>query len=173
VAEIFFAFSSIALLGFGSVLPIARRMLVETRGWATNEEFNEIWSVCQVLPGPNNLNLALIIGQRFHGVRGAFAAALGLLAAPLALVLGIAALYARFGDRPEVHGTLNGVAAAAAGLILATAVKMTEPLFRRRDVVGLAFAALAFLGVSVFGFPLPLVFLALAPLCMAAKWWRP
>ena len=88
--ELFWAFTSLALQGFGGVLPVAQRELVEKRGWLTREEFAETLSVGQVLPGPNIVNMALMIGDRYFGWRGAFAALTGILLAPLAIVLTLA-----------------------------------------------------------------------------------
>jgi chromate transporter len=152
-----------ALLGFGSVLPIVYRAVVERRRWVSPNEFNETWAFCQVLPGANILNFAIVVGRRFRGPLGALAGALGMLAVPLAITIGMAALYGRFGDRPAVHGLLHGVAAAAAGLMLATALKMAGPLFADRRMMGLAFTALTFLAIVLWRLPLPLVFLVLAP----------
>ena len=60
VTELFFAFNRLALQGFGGVLPVAQRELVERRRWVTRAEFVEILSLGQVLPGPNVVNLALM-----------------------------------------------------------------------------------------------------------------
>ena len=58
--ELFFAFNRLALQGFGGVLPVAQRELVERRRWLTRDQFVEMLAVSQVLPGPNVVNLALI-----------------------------------------------------------------------------------------------------------------
>jgi chromate transporter len=94
--ELFRAFTVLALQGFGGVLPVAQRELVEKRRWLTREQFVELLSIGQVLPGPNIVNLSLMVGDRFFGWRGALAAVAGMLAAPLAVVMALALLYARF-----------------------------------------------------------------------------
>ena len=128
--ELLRVFSALALQGFGGVLPIAQRELVERRQWLTREEFVETLSVGQVLPGPNVVNLALMIGDRFFGWRGAFAALAGLLALPLLIVMTLAVLYARFAAEPMVAGALRGMGAVAAGLIMAMALKLLPTLAR-------------------------------------------
>ena len=90
---LFLAFSSVGLSGFGGVLPFARRMLVEERQWMTAEEFNAQLGLCQFLPGPNVVNLAVVVGKRYQGALGAIVAPVGLLAGPLAIVLVLALLY--------------------------------------------------------------------------------
>ena len=94
--ELFTAFNRLALQGFGGVLAVAQAELVDRLGWLTREEFVELLSVGQVLPGPNIVNMSLMIGDRFFGLRGAFAALAGLLALPLVIVLALAVLYGRW-----------------------------------------------------------------------------
>ena len=72
--ELFLAFNRLALQGFGGVLAVAQVELVERRGWLTRAEFVELLSASQVLPGPNVVNLALMLGDRWFGTRGAVAA---------------------------------------------------------------------------------------------------
>ena len=120
--EIFRVFNRLALQGFGGVLPVAQHHLVERERWLGKEEFVELLSIGQVLPGPNIVNLALMFGDRFFGWRGALAALAGMLLVPMALVLAAASLYARFAAVPAVAGALRGMGAVAAGLVLATAL---------------------------------------------------
>lgn len=91
-AQLFIAFTLLALQGFGGVLAIAQRVLCEQRRWLTQQEFLEMLSVGQVLPGPNVCNVALMVGDRFFGLRGALAALAGMMMVPLVLVLSLAAL---------------------------------------------------------------------------------
>ena len=172
--ELMRAFSALALQGFGGVLPVAQRELVERRHWLTREQFVETLSVGQVLPGPNIVNMSLIIGDRFFGLRGAFAALAGLLALPLLLVLTLAALYARFASEPMVAGALRGMAAVAAGLILAMALKLLPTL--ASNPLGRALAALVLLatliGVGVLRWPIAYAVLGIGGAAVWAAWWR-
>ena len=154
VIDLYLCFQNISLRAFGGVLPWARRELVERRGWLSSEEFTESLGLCQFLPGPNISNLSIAVGSRFHGVQGALAAFLGLYALPIVIVLGLAELYARYGALPAVAGALNGIASAAAGLILAMALKMARPLWRGRNWTGLGVMALTFAAVGVLRLPL-------------------
>jgi len=170
LAALFFAFSGIALMGFGGVLPWARRMMVEQKGWMSSDEFAELLSLCQFLPGGNIINLAVVVGQRTNGLLGAIVAVAGLMMSPVVIVLLFGSAYLRYGHLPEVHAALGGVAAAAAGLILSMAAKMARPLFDRGAVVPLGVAVAAFFGVAVFSFSLPAVVLVLAPASIALAW---
>ena len=147
-SELFLAFTLLALQGFGGVLAIVQREVVERRGWLTQEEFLEDWAVAQIMPGPNVVNLALMIGGREFGVAGAVAALGGLLAAPLVLVLLIAVLYGRYADHAWVAGALRGMAAVCAGLIAATGLRLAGAL--KRHPLPLAACA----GIAALGFVL-------------------
>jgi chromate transporter len=172
LGELFAAFLSIALSGFGGVLPWARRVLVEKKAWLTEEAFTETLSLCQSLPGPNIVNMSVVVGSRFAGAQGALVALAGLVAAPLVIVLVLAALYDRFGGMEQLHGAIGGIGAAAAGLVAAMAAKLAVPLMKRRPLLAAPFIALAFAAVGVLRLPLPWVLLALAPVSIAAVWRR-
>jgi chromate transporter len=172
LSELFLGFLGISLSGFGGVLPWARRMLVERRGWLDEREFAEALALCQFLPGPNIINMSIIVGSRFRGVAGALAAFAGLVGVPLLIMMACGALYVRFGDVAALRGALAGLAAGAAGLIVAMAAKMAAPLVREGRVPALLFALAAFAAVGLLRLPLYWVVLVLAPLSVGYCLWR-
>jgi chromate transporter len=169
---LFLAFNRLALQGFGGVLAVAQRELVERLGWLAPEEFVEMFAVAQVLPGPNIVNLALMIGDRFFGLRGAFAALTGMLLLPSIIVLGLAASYGQLSRHPVAVAALRGVGAVAAGLILSTAVKLLPTLAGNPmgRLMALALAALTALAIAVLRWPLFVVVLGIGGLGMLAAW---
>ncbi len=174
VRELFFAFNRLALQGFGGVLPVAQRELVERLRWLDREQFVEMLAISQVLPGPNIVNLALMFGDRCFGTRGAMAALAGMLLAPLVIVLALTALYAQFAAAPMVSGALRGMGAVAAGLVISTALKLLGTL--RRNAMGLpislAFAAFTFAATAWWRLPLVWLIVGLGSLAMAVAWVR-
>ena len=155
--DLFWSFTWLALQGFGGVLAVVQRELVEKKRWMTNEEFVEDWAVAQIMPGPNVVNLSIMIGDRYFGLRGAFAALAGMLTFPLMLVLTLAVVYAQFASHPAVAGALRGMGAVAAGLIAGVGIKLfvsikNHPLGRPLCVVlaGLTIAAMAVLRLPLF-----------------------
>ena len=110
--------------GFGGVLPWARRTIVEQEKWLTSEEFSAMLGICQIVPGPNIVNLAVCVGSRFAGVSGALAAVLGLTLGPVALVILLGMLYEHYSYMPMVQGMLRGISAVGVGLIASTGFKM-------------------------------------------------
>jgi chromate transporter len=169
-AALFLGFMRIAALSFGGVLPWARFVLVERRRWLTGDEFTETLALCQLLPGPNIVNMSVAIGARFHGARGSLCAVLGLVLLPLVVVLLLATAYDAFRDVPAVARALNGMAAAAAGLVIAMAAKMAWPMLRRRPWSAAPVMALTFVLVALVRLPLLPVVLIMAPIAVAAAW---
>lgn len=169
IADLFTGFLMLGLTGFGGVLPMARAMLVDRRRWLSGEEFTDLLGLCQFLPGGNIINMSVAVGLRFRGVPGAVAALLGLILAPTAILIGLGAIYARYQDDPLLRHLFAGLAAAAAGLLIATAVKMARPLWGRP--LPLAVAALFFLAIAVLRLPLLPTMLVLAPLSLLLAWW--
>jgi chromate transporter len=168
--ELFVTFLTIGLSAFGGALPWARRILVEREGAMTAEEFNDTLSLCQSLPGPNVVNLAVIVGARSAGSRGALSALAGLVGAPVGIVLVLATLYSRFGETGRVPGAINALGAAASGLVWATAAKMAQPLVTRRPGSASATIALAFLAIVWLKLPLPAVLAAFTPIGVGVVW---
>ncbi len=167
---LFLGFSSVGRSGFGGVLPFARRMLVEQRKWMTAEEFNTQLGLCQFLPGPNVINLAVVVGKRYQGVAGAIVAPVGLLAGPLAIVLVLALLYDRFGGLPLAQDMLRGIAAAGCGLLFAMAWRMGAALRDKRFF--LPFTLLTVVAIAWLRWPMPAVMLGGLAAAGAVAWWR-
>lgn len=162
IVELFAGFLILGLTGFGGVLPLARHMAVEQRRWLTGAEFSELLSLCQFLPGGNIINLSVAIGLKFRGLPGAAAAIFGLIAAPTAIVIALGFIYARYRHEPQVVHMFAGLAAAAAGLLIAMAAKLAWPLRRKPPAIAIGIAIF----VAIAGLHLPLVptMLVMAPI---------
>jgi chromate transporter len=171
LAALFVAFLTASLSGFGGVLPWARRMIVDQRRWMTADEFNDAYALRNFLPGPNIVNFSVVFGSRFRGAAGAMVALIGLLGPPVAIVLILGALYAQFGNVAFVRGFLAGIAPAAAGLMIATTLKMAEPILRRQAGPAALVVLAAIIAIGVMRWPLPWVLLILAPLSIVLVWW--
>ena len=167
---LFWGFSTVGLSGFGGVLPFARRMLVEERKWMTAEEFNAQLGLCQFLPGPNVINLAVVVGKRYRGLAGAIVAPLGLLGGPFAIVLLLAMLYDHYGSLQQVQSMLRGIASVGCGLLFAMAWRMgaaikDKPFF-------LPFTALTIAAIAGLHWPMPAVMVAGLMLSGGVAYWR-
>ena len=173
-ADLFITFTRLALQGFGGVLAVAQRELVEYRHWLTREQFIEMLAISQVLPGPNIVNLSLMLGDRYFGLRGAASALAGLLAVPLVIVLALASLSAEFASVPVVAGAWRGMGAVAAGLVIATAAKLSGTLRTNRmgPLLGTGFALLTFLMIAWLRWPLAWVVVGLGTIAVAVAWHK-
>lgn len=167
-AELFLGFLKIGMLGFGGIAPWARHIIIEERRWLTEKEFAAILGIGQVLPGPNTMNAAVIIGDRFQGLAGAVLCVLGQLLVPLVIVTALGAAYLRFADVGAVHALVIGAAAGAAGLVMGTAVKMARNI--RPAPIALVITGAAFIAIGILEWPLVPVVAVLVPLsiCGAA-----
>ena len=171
-SDLFWSFSWLALQGFGGVLAVVQRELVEKKQWLTREEFVEDWAVAQIMPGPNVVNLSLMLGDRYYGFQGALLAMAGMLFFPLIIVLAMAVLYNGISDVPQVQGALRGMGAVTAGLITATGLKLAPALGRNPLGWPLCalLAVLTFVAIGLLRIPLVWVLLSLGVLsCMFAS----
>jgi chromate transporter len=165
---LFLTFSRITLSGFGGLMFWARRGLVERQRWLTEQEFMDLLVLGQLLPGPNVLNLTVMVGYRFGGWTGAAAAVAGFLGCPCLVVIGMGVLYQQYGALPHVQQALAGMSTVAVGLLLATVIKLATVLPRHwRPWL---FGVLAFVGVGVLRWPLLWVMGGLAPWAVLAAW---
>lgn len=159
--DLFWSFTWLALQGFGGVLAVVQRELVEKKRWMTREQFVEDWAVAQIMPGPNVVNLSMMIGGRYFGLRGALSALAGMLALPLLVVLALAVLYGQVAEYPVAQNALRGMGAVAAGLITATGIKLMTAL--ERNAMGMAvcigLACITFVAIGLMRWPLVWVLL--------------
>jgi chromate transporter len=160
-------FNRIALASFGGGLSAwSRQVVVEERGWMSDEEFLSAMTICRVLPGANQINLAVFVGTKLRGAPGALAATVGLVSLPIAIVLGLGALYVAYHSDPSVLAALRGVVAASVALSLSMAYKTGRKALGSA-VPWLLFAA-SFFFSAIVRVPLLPLLAVLAPLGL---WW--
>ena len=168
--DLFVSFTLLALQGFGGVLAVVQRVLVEEKRWMTREQFVEDWAVAQIMPGPNVVNLSLMIGGRYFGWPGALAGLAGMLAAPLVVVLLLAIAFGGVSDAAWAQGALRGMGAVSAGLIAAVGLKLITAL--RHNPMGrwvcTILAVASFVGVGWMRWPL--VYVLLGTGLVACSW---
>jgi chromate transporter len=174
LSDVFLAFNGLALQGFGGVLAVTQRELVERRRWLSRVEFLELLSAAQLLPGPNVVNLALMLGDRFFGLRGALSALAGILCVPTVIVLALATAYTQFAETSLVSGMLRGMGAVAAGLIVATALKLIGALDSNPLGKGVCYVivVLTLLAIAGLRWPLFAVLAGLGPPSVGLAWRR-
>jgi chromate transporter len=165
LGALFAAFLKTSMYGFGGPVVWVRRIIVDERGWLSDRDFADLLSFCQFLPGPNVVSLTVCIGAKFRGPAGALSALAGFILVPWMVGFALGAFFLSYAQTPLLQGILRGVAAAAAGLLIATGIRLLLP--HRGRPMALAFAVLAFVGLALLKFPLLIVVLGLVPLSIA------
>lgn len=170
LAELFLGFLEVAVCSFGGAFAWALRILVYRRRWLSEDDFAKSLALCQVLPGPNIINLSIFLGDRFFGARGAITAVAGLTLLPIAIVVSLESLYLAYSHLGPVSGMLRAMGAAAAGLVLGTGFRLLRRLPRR--ITYYAVAASAFTAIGVMRWPLAPVVLSLVAIALLLAIFR-
>jgi chromate transporter len=172
--DLFWSFNVLALQGFGGVMAITQRELVERKRWLSREAFLEDWAVAQILPGPNVANLALMLGDRYMGARGALAAVAGLFVVPFMIVVALAIGFGSVSHLPQIQGAMRGLGLVVSALILSTALKLAPSLLQHPGgrLFALIAAAATLLCVVGLRWPLLWVLLSVGGLSCLWTWHR-
>lgn len=166
LGALFAEFLKVSLCGFGGGLVWARRIAVDQRRWISEQEFADIVSLVQFMPGPNIVGIAVCAGAKLRGGIGAVAALLGFVVIPWGIGLSLGVLYLEYAHLSVLRNVLGGVSATAAGLLIATGIRLLMP--HRGRPAAMLFAALAFALMVFARLPLLAVLLGLVPLSIAA-----
>ena len=165
LSDLFIGFLKVSLSGFGGGLVWARRAVVEQQQWMDEQEFAEILTLCQLMPGPNIVGITVCVGAKLRGAIGAISAVAGFILVPWAVGLTIGGIVLRNAEIAMLQNILSGLSASAAGLLIGTGLRLLTPHRSRRTA--LLFAGLAFARMAFTRLPLPIVLLALAPISIA------
>ena len=168
VFDLFAGFFAVGVCGFGGVLPWARWMIVDQRKWLTTVEFTEMLGLCQFLPGGNIMNVTIALGSRFRGIPGAIACFLGLMTAPIAIVIALGAVYDQYSHLPPVRRAFVALSAAAAAYLVASAWKIAAPL--RGRVLAIGVAVCTFVAVAILRLPMQVALPVLAVTSTLLLW---
>jgi chromate transporter len=166
LSALFTAFLTVSLCGFGGGLVWARRIAVDRRRWLSEADFADIVSLCQFMPGPNVVGIAVCTGTKLRGSIGAIAAVCGFIIIPWSVGLLLGALFLEYAHVPALRNILGGVSATAAGLLIAAGLRLLAP--HRRRPAAVLFAVLAFTLMAFTKLPLLAVLFGLVPLSIAA-----
>lgn len=169
--QLFLGMQQVALSSFGGGLSAwSERIVVEDRHWMSKEEFITGLTVARLFPGPNQINMAVYIGSRFHGLSGAVVALLGILLLPFSVLLLLGLSYYYLHATLAVDRVLAGVITASAGMALSMGFKIAGAY--TRDPVALLLAGVSFIAMSVFHVRLVPLVLVAGPVAMAWYWPR-
>ena len=169
--QIAIGFNHIALASFGGGLSAwSREIVVVRKRWIDETQFLAAMTMCRIMPGANQVNLAVFVGATLRGVAGAVAAVLGLCLIPVAIILALGFAYFTFKEVPAVEGALHGASAAAVALTVTMVIKTGKTCLTGVVPVGLFLAAFVLNGV--LRWPLLVTLAILAPLALVWAWPR-
>ncbi|MGY4648530.1 chromate transporter [Mycobacterium sp. URHB0021] len=171
LGELAWTFNHIALASFGGGLSAwSREVLVVEKQWMREEEFLSAMTMCRILPGANQVNMAVFAGSKMRGLAGAGAALFGLCLMPVVFIMVAAYFYFRFKEIPAVKGVLHGASAAAVALTLAMVIQTGRKCLT--GPIPVALFAAAFVLNGLVRWPLPVVLAILAPVGLIWAWPR-
>jgi chromate transporter len=162
---LFIAFLKVSLCGFGGGIVWAHRIAVAQRRWISEEEFADILSLCQFMPGPNVVGIAVCVGARLRGLAGTIAAVSGFLLIPWTIGFSLGVLFLQYAHLAVIQNTLRGVSSTAAGLLIATGVRMLR--LHRSRWAAWAITTLAYVGIVLTNLPFLMALFSLAALGIA------
>jgi chromate transporter len=148
LGQLFKVFLYIGATSFGGgVIAYLREHLVERKNWLDEDHFLAALEIGETVPGLISTNVAVIVGSRLRGVRGALVAVSGVILPGAIAVFVLGLLYARFKGDPEVDATLAGIGAAAVGLIFAVTLQIGHRELKRWQDYAILVPVFALVGV--------------------------
>ena len=171
LVEMGLTFNHIALASFGGGLSAwSREVLVVEKKWMGEAEFLSAMTMCRIMPGANQVNMAVFVGTKMRGMAGAAAALVGLCLMPLVFVLTMAFIYFHFKEVPAVKGVLHGASAAAVAMTVAMVIKTGRQCLT--GLVPVLLFAASFVLNGLLRWPLLGTLAILAPLSLIWAWPR-
>jgi len=144
LVQLFVAFFKIGLFTFGgglAMLPLLQGIMVEDKGWMTEEEMVDCVAVSQSMPGVIAVNAATYIGNSKKGVVGALAATIGVILPSFVIIILAVLFLGVIGDNQYINGAFTGIKAASCALILYAAWKLGKQVLRAKMDFAIAFIA--------------------------------
>jgi chromate transporter len=165
--ELALTFNKIALASFGGGLSAwSREIMVVERKWMTEEEFLSALTICRILPGANQINLAVFVGVKFRGIPGAVISCVGLIFLPVLIVLGMGWFYFTYSKVPAMKDVLHGMTPAAVAMTFAMALKTGRKCLQGPVAIAL------FVAIFVLSAILRMPLIGALAICgPVALWW--
>jgi chromate transporter len=144
-------FVKLGMFGFGGPIALTgamQRDLVDRKRWISLQEYKEGLALSQLAPGPLAAQLAIYLGWIRFGVMDATLVAFAFILPSLFMVLGLAALYLRYGGLAWMQGVFYGVGAAVIAIISRSAWKLAKSTLGSKRLSWVLFLVTA--GVTVW-----------------------
>src|SRR3954447_4968862 len=166
-----FAISLQTFGGPAGQIAVMQHALVDQKRWIGQKRFLHALSYCTLLPGPEAQQLAIYVGWLLNGLRGGLVAGILFVLPGVVALLGLSAIYVTAGDSTLVTALFAGLAPAVLAIVAQAVVRVGGRALGHRALVAVAVAA--FLALSVFSVPFPVVVAAAAAVGWALGRWAP
>ncbi len=163
--ELFIEFLIIGAVSFGGgIIAYEKILLTEKKRWLNDDEFMASLAISQTMPGLNSVNLAVLAGDRLHGMLGSICAVIGLILPGACFVMVVGLAYLAGKDQTVANLVLAGVGAGATGLLAAITAKIGVRQFT--NLKPLMILITTFILMSLVNLSLPYVLLIMAPIAI-------
>ena len=125
--DLFLTFAKVGVMTFGggyAMLPILQREVVESKGWATEEELMDYFAIGQCTPGVIAVNTATFIGQKYKGNIGGIVATLGVVFPSVIIISLLAGVIEAFSHLTWVQNAFGGIRVCVCVLIFNAVMKL-------------------------------------------------
>lgn len=170
--RIFVSFFKIGLFTFGggyAMLPLFRQELIEKRGYISENELLDYYSIGQCTPGVIAVNVATFTGYKISGVSGACIATLAINLPSLVIIMVLAGILNTLSANPWVAHAFAGIRIGVIALIL------NEVILLLKKTVGTKFQRGMFIFILILLFAVHLSAVAVvlfAALTGGIKYWK-
>lgn len=150
--QLFYEFFKLGLFTIGggmAMIPLIQNIVVDKKGWMSEEEAVDCIAVSQGLPGVIAINMATYIGRKQKGLSGSICATVGVILPSFAIIILVVELLHGLGENPYLDGALTGIKAAATGLIAYSAYKVGKKVLT--GPFQWILAVISFLAIAAFG----------------------
>lgn len=150
LSTLFVSFFKIGAFTFGggyAMIPLIEREVIDRRKWVEPNEFLDLLTLAQSVPGPVSLNTAVFIGYRLRGIQGALATLLGSILPSFVIMLAIALFFSDIRHNPIIDAAFRGMRPAVVALIVGPVISLARGMHRSLYIV-VAAAALVIWGLG-------------------------
>lgn len=166
-----FAISLQTFGGPAGQIAVMQNTLVDDKRWLSQKRFLHALNFCHLLPGPEAQQLAIYTGWLLNGRLGGLIAGILFIIPGVVAILGLSALYVAAGSTAIVTGLFAGVAPAVVAIVAQALQRIARRALGHPVLIGMA--VLAFIALSVFRIPFPVVVLSAGALGWLVSRWFP
>ena len=146
-----FTISATANSGY-AIIAVMRDDFVSKRKWFTEDEMNDYIAIVQSCPGPMAVTSSMIVGYQAAGLLGSFAAVLGVIVPPFAVMAIVTVFYQVIVSNPHVTVFMRGMQMGVVAMLLDVCIGLFRDATKKSLAYPVLIMVLAFLYVRLTGY---------------------